>query len=380
MKRWIRRLCALLLCAVLTVPALPRAQGATVYFMALNDTFLGVSDTMPTLYNGVLYVPYTLFSPQVTGVNLGVTATYSALRNRVMLFSSQHQLTFDLAEDSTYDLDGNTYSGRAITRNSMVYLPIAQVCAVFSEIKYTVNYTEYGYLVRVKNNKAVLSDPAFINAAQNMMKNALSRYEQEHPDQPPPVVESPPVVVTPAPGVGSGAAVYPGFAPAKASGLENALDVLKKLELPGIFFLTPQQVEQWDDLVRQLVGEGHFVGLVTEAADAETAAADLAAGQKLLAAVAHCRAGAVLAPGLDEAGAEQLEQLGYVCWQTTADGRGLQGSAASRAAALMKSMVSGEAARNYLLLDENYGAVLGQLLDELVNEDYQLRSPVPTEL
>ena len=39
-KKWIRRLCALILCGVLTLPAVPKAQGAAVYFMAVNDTLL----------------------------------------------------------------------------------------------------------------------------------------------------------------------------------------------------------------------------------------------------------------------------------------------------------------------------------------------------
>lgn len=380
-KKWIKRLCALMLCAVLAVSAVPKAQGATVYFTAVNDTFLGLSDTMPTLYNGVLYVPYTMFSPQVTGVHLGVSATYSALKNRLMLFSSQNQLTFDLQEDTTYDMNGETYSGRAIIRNSMVYLPIGQVCAVFSEVKYTVNYTEYGYLVRVINEKAVLTDDGFIDAAKSSMKNALSRYESEKPTESEPVATTPPpAVVTPAPGAGSGAAVYLGFALGDTTGVDALLSALENRECRGIFFLTAGQMAQWDDLVRRLVGEGHFVGLLTEAGDGDAAAEALAEGRRVLATVARCRVSAVLAPALDAEGLATLEEAGAVCWQTTADGRGLTGSSYTRARALMKEMTGGQSARNYLLLDETCGGSLSGMLAELLGEDYRLCAPVGPEL
>ncbi len=383
MKRWIRRLSALLLCALLTLPALPRAQGATVYFTALNDTLLTLSEVMPTLYNGVLYVPYTVFTPRETGVDLGVTATYSTMKNRVMLFSSQHQLTFDLAEDATYDLDGNSYSGRAITRNSMVYLPIAQVCAVFTELKYTVNYTEFGYLVRLKNSKVILSDSAFINAAENPMRNALSRYEAEHPAETPPPAETSPtptVTPTPTPGVGSGRAVYLAFGPGSAAEPEALLSALDGWECRGLFFFTADELGAEGDRVRRLLGEGHFVGLYTGAEELSAARTELEAARKKLAAAAHCRAAAVLAPNLSEADAAALEAEGWVCWQTTVDGTALEGAARECAEAVRKQMAGEEHTRNYILLDARYGPVLNGLLEDVRREEYRLRSALPTEL
>ena len=381
MKRWIKRLCVLLLCAVLTVCALPKTQGATVYFMAVNDTFLGLSDTMPTLHNGVLYVPYTLFSPQVTGVNLGVTAAYSALKNRVMLYSSQNQLTFDMEQDATYDMNGVFYSGRAMMRNSMVYLPIGQLCAVFSDLEYTVNYTECGYLVRVKNDKAVLSDEGFIDAAQNSMKNALDRYEAGQPTQSDPVEPTPtPAVPTPDPGQGSGAAVYLGFTLEDTAGVDALLSALESRECRGIFFLTAGQMTRWDDLVRRLIGEGHFVGLLAEGGDVDSAMEAVEEGRRVLAAVARCRVSAVLAPALDDEGRAALEQAGIVCWQTTVDGRGQTGSAYARAWTLMDDMTGGQSARNYLLLDETWSGVLSGMTATLLNENYRLRAPVSPEL
>lgn len=376
MKKWGKRLAVLMLCVITLSAAVPVAHGATVYFMAVNDTFLDLNDTsMPTVVNGVLYVPYTMLSAQDTGVNLDVYASYSSAKKRVLVFSSQKQLIFDLENDQTYDMDGTPYPERAVMRNSMAYIPVARVCTVFPEIKYSLNSTNYGYLVRIVNDSAVLSDADFIDAAANPMKNALSRYEAEHPTKEP--TPSAPVV---APSIGSGAAVYLGFALEEINGVDSLLDALDAGESRGLFFFTPEQLEKWDDLVRRLVGEGHFVGLRTDEQETERAAAELAKGQEMLALVAHCRGSAVLAPGLDGAGQESLEQMGYVCWQTTVDGRELEGSSYLRAARIMDDMTGGEEARNYLLLDQRSGNVLSGVLTELLREDYQLRTPVAPEL
>ena len=88
---------------------------------------------------------------------------------------------------------------------------------------------------------------------------------------------------------------------------------------------------------------------------------ELRRGQELLSAAAHCKALVVLAEGADETVTEALEEAGYVCWQTTTDGRVLEGTAYSRATELMREMDGGEEARNYLLLDDSDGEMLTSL-------------------
>lgn len=72
MKRIGKSTAALVLCVVALISAVSPVQGASVYFMAVNDQLLELSDeTMPAMVEGVLYVPYTLLSANATGVNLG---------------------------------------------------------------------------------------------------------------------------------------------------------------------------------------------------------------------------------------------------------------------------------------------------------------------
>lgn len=384
MKRWLKGLAAAVLCAAVMLAVMPAAQGAPVYFMAANDTLQPLSAAnMPTTVGGVLYVPYTLLSSNETGVNLGVYATYSSVRGSVLVYSSRQQLIFNLHENQTYDLDGNLYYERAVMRNSTVYIPLALVCSVFDEIYYSVSSTSYGYLVRVKSSAAVLGDEAFITAAANMMQGSLNRYLVENPE---PEASQPPSE----PGIsGSGAGVYLAFtlsetAEVSAEGVETDLEqVIAALEEEGcqaLFFFTPEQFAQRDDLVRRLLGLGHLVGARLSAGNGKDALTELEQASGLLAEVARCRLSLVLAEGLDEEETARVEQEGYTCWGSTVDGRELEGSGSSRASALIRRLTRGEAARNYVLLSDETGRALSTMLSAVERADFQFRAPVAPAL
>ena len=375
MKQTAKRLTALVLCILVLAAAVPPARGASVYFVAVNNTLLPLeSATMPTEVGGVLYVPYTVLSTGYTGVSLDVYATYNSAQKRVLVYSSQKQLIFDLLADATYDGDGREYGKKAIMRNSMVYLPIDQVCKIFTELKLTVNDTAYGDLIRIKNDKVTLNDAAFIDAAAGMMKNALARYEAANPNSSGPGSRP----STPPAPMGSGAGVYLAFVP-EDDRVDEVLAALEGQDCQGLFFFTPEQLENWAGLVRRLLGEGHFIGLRTDAEDAERAAEELERGRKALAEAAFCRTSVVLAEHLEEENTAALEELGYLCWETTVDGRALEGTASARAEALMQDMTGGEDARNYLLLSGGVSQ-LADILSLFRGEDYQFRAPVATQL
>ena len=121
-KRIGKSTAALVLCVVALISAVSPVQGASVYFMAVNDQLLELSDeTMPAMVEGVLYVPYTLLSANATGVNLGVYATYSAAAGRVLVFSSRKQLVFDLQSNMTYDMNGNFPGVRCVPGRYLLY-------------------------------------------------------------------------------------------------------------------------------------------------------------------------------------------------------------------------------------------------------------------
>jgi hypothetical protein len=346
----------------------------------------------------VLYVPYTMLSISDTGVNLGVYAMYSSSKNQVLVYSNRTQLIFDIQENQTYDLNGNSYDERAILRGSTAYIPVARVCSVFSgDISCSLSSTQYGYLVRVWNSAVVLEDNAFIDAASNMMSSALSRYQQENPSAAPSAsvaasaaptasvtperdpVASPSVSPDPE-GVGDGASVYLAFTQTPDGSLDGVLSALESQGAQGLFLLTLDQMTYQGDLVREILGRGHFIGLSVEADSAQQALSELERGAQVLSDLAHCRLGVVMAEGLDDKALAEVERAGYVCWRTTYDGRGLEGSANARASALAAQLATGETAKNYLLLDDQSGSTLSATLSALGELEFQFRLPLATEL
>lgn len=394
---------AVVLVLILGLTLVPApARGGTVYFMAVNDVPLELSaSNMPFVSGGVLYVPYIMFTSNYTGVSLGVYAVYNSSKGRAMVYSNRKQLIFDLQENQTYDMDGNVYPEQAMRRDSMVYLPIARVCAVFSDlIRYSRCNTPYGQLVRLKNDSVVLGDEAFVAAADKTMSRSLERYLESLPSptpskQPPAQPSAAPShgVSVPEPSptpsesplpTGDGAGVYLGFTldgdvAEWTAGVEDTLAALANQGCAGVFFLTPEQLERQDDLVRRLLGVGHLVGVKISGGDAETALADWGRAEATLAVAARCRPAAALCLGLDESVLQDLRESGVVCWRSGVDGRELKGSAVNRVSALLGQLARGERAKNFLLLDGT-GEGLDGMLSGLVKAEFQLRTPVPTEL
>lgn len=263
-KRIGKSTAALVLCVVALISAVSPVQGASVYFMAVNDQLLELSDeTMPAMVEGVLYVPYTLLSANATGVNLGVYATYSAAAGRVLVFSSRKQLVFDLQSNMTYDMTVISIPNGpfcAIPR----YICPSPGCAMCSgeDIYYTVSRVEYGYLVRVRNSAAELGDEAFIDAAANMMRNYHDRYQKEQPSADPDPQDSGVVPSSPPQVSSSRAGIYLAFTLTEEEDnvVEQVLSALSVRGCRAVFFLTPEQIIQKDDFVRQLLGSGHLVG------------------------------------------------------------------------------------------------------------------------
>ena len=93
MKKWKKRT-ALALVLTLLVALLNTAQAAgNIYLTAVNESVLELtSDTMPTWSGGVLYVPYTVFDSSYTGINLGISSSYSRDGGTVTLYNLQQMM------------------------------------------------------------------------------------------------------------------------------------------------------------------------------------------------------------------------------------------------------------------------------------------------
>ena len=317
MKRWKKGLAAVLLALAVLAALLVPVFGAVgnVNLMAVNERVLETTaENMPRTVGGVLYVPYTMLSNQVNGINLGVSALYSPTRRTVVVTDGQRGVVFDIQSGTAQDLNGAAVSARAMVRDTTVFLPIDWLCQYFGTISCTRTRTPYGTLIRITNSAAILSERDFADAAGMQLADSLRRYLETGGRG---------EGVDPAPSGGvesseppSGAELF--LALRCGPSARECAQLLEGRDQRGLFLFDPEELAGQDGLARRLAGAGHTLGLTLSGGDAESCLAEAARGRELLAAAARYNALVVSAPGLDEKGREELAQAGYVVWTATA--------------------------------------------------------------
>lgn len=389
MKRW-KRSAALVLVLTMLVTLLNTAQAAgNIYLTAVNENLLELtSDTMPTWSNGVLYVPYTVFDGSYTGINLGISSSYSRDEGTVTLYTLQQMVVFDLNRGTCYNpLTEQTLSGRAILRNGRPYVPVAAVCSYFG-LSYSVIDIDEGYIVRIKSSGVVLSDYSFVDSAQNSIRNRIRDYNQANQSQPTPGVLPPTynpeepdtdITVPDDPVDADVIPTYLAFACEDSQGLSEILDTLDSRNQRAIFFFDAQGLEREDDLIFRILGSGYSIGLLAQGRSASAANRLLEQANQTLAQVAYTRTSVVLVP---ESQREELEAEGWICWNETASAVPTQGVGSNTHANQVLSRISGNYSRVYLTLDASSetARVLPTLLRRLSEEGYGVSVPLETRL
>ncbi len=383
-RRLAALLCAVALCfCSLNVHAI---NAGDVYFTAVNDKLLlPLSlDTMPTWVDGRLYVPASVFDSSATGVDLGPYFRQS--NNTVTLYSLRQMLVFDLNRGIAYDQHtGENLSARAVNRNGRIYLPVETVCNFFN-LEDSYNYTQYGYLVRIKNTSARHNDADFIANAATTMSNNLQEFlrSQQSPGTPvppsgidyPTIPENPVLPPEPDDTPKSQTQVYLAFRCDSAEGLSRILDLLDTSGSRAMFFFDPELLVQQDDLIRRAAGSGHSIGLLAEGSSAAESRRLLTRGNELLAHIARTAATAALVPADQR---EALREEGWVCWQETTNAlpRG-QERAAAYAQRILNAMGTRRTVRLTLDDSSQTSRVLPTLLQQLEQKECQVLLPLET--
>ena len=379
MKR-VRRALSLLLCLVmLTAGLIMPAAAAPLYFTSLNDSLEQLTaETMPLWSGGTLYVPLSLFSPSTntTGVDLGLNVSYSAASSKATLFNLRKMLVFDLEEGTCYsDLTGEEFAAQAISRSGRIYVPVGTVCEFFgfSWSYNTLPTVEQGYLVRIKNEDVALDDARFIDAATELIGRRLRDYNQRM--NPKPATPDPQPSQSEENEEKPAAAVYLGFRCDSSQELTAVLDLLDRAGKLGVFFLTPEQLRDWDDPVRRMAGTGHVIGIAAAGEDAAATARLLDAGQRALERTACQRTAVALVPREQR---ERIGQEGWICWQESLNAVPKEGQGSSAFSRSVVRTLSGRGRTAYLTLEGNQiSRVLSTLLRQL--EDGNLTVTVPLE-
>ena len=274
-----KRLLSLLLSVLMLCTLLPpRASAApTLYFTAVNDRMCDLSDeTMPFWQNGLLYVAgATVDGPD----DLGIRYSYNQEKSVAILYKGQRVLYCDLtAGTMENNRTGEQYTGSPIVRSGMVFFPITALAKMF-DLKYSSTKIAYGYLLRIRDDNAVLSDEYFIDAATDPIQKRDAQYERAHAaaEQ---ENETPAQVETPV--RRDDLTVYLLLPAANGSMLTQLLSTLENYQSHATLLLTPELLESAGDGVRRAAATGNAVALRIDAATAAEALAQIERGNDAL--------------------------------------------------------------------------------------------------
>lgn len=389
-------LCAaiLLLGLVLQAAAAGEDWDANVIFLGLNDSPMPLNDsTMPIRVGGTIYVPYTTFvANQNGGIKLGVfDGGQNKTQNTLALFNSDAKnLTFDLRTGVSYDYypNGERKTPTAIIRNGQIYVSASSTCAYFGlectqgNIVFGTKYYPY---IRIHNADASLSDQQFRGSVttpyliqlQNYYRTVTAQTGGETGGESTPPSASLP---TPAPDSRDERAVrvYLALRCDTGEAGEAVLDALAREGRAALLLFPADRLAQRDDLIRRAMGEGHVVGLFTQADTPAAAREELQAANELLAHIGRTSTRIVLAK--DRSVADTLESEGWLCWQGNLSGLPEGRGSGTVYSELLRALEARENTARITLDDSaTSAAVLGRLLTALREDRYDYHVAVETE-
>lgn len=362
-------LAVLLLAQAVCVQAF--AAGKTVYFTAVNDNVLAMSDdTMPFWSGGYLYIPGSVFTGYVRE-DIGIAYTYNASKQMAALYAvgkSGRSLAFDLTKTYAQDNLGNTYYPTAIRRGDTVFVPASLVAEVFGLAYSTVSLSgsnavtgnDRGWLVWLRESDYVLQASQFADAARSQMSARYEQYlkskesSQQTPD-PEQAEEN-----------FDGKSVYLCFRASDPERVSALLDTLDRQGAQAAFFCTEAFLAEQGDLLRRMVSTGQAVGLLAEGTDSEEVLAQLERGNVALYSATCGRTRLAYLPSADSAAAELA---GYCCLEPAIDRTGYGLRSGTQAAALLQKISSRRGDLSVWLEDNVSAAGLSAFLTAAKNAE-----------
>lgn len=374
----------------------PAGAASGIYFTAVNDQLLSLSSsTMPIIRDGTVFVPYSVFNPDVAKVSVGVFYSRNTSENTITLFDKQKILTFDLKRGYSYTKD-NAYTAKATARNGIIYIPVYFVCNYFG-LDYSYLSTDQGPLIRIKNSSAVLSDYGFTRAAKQMMLQYLKEYKQSTAGEGKETAAPQPIPSSsgggsPKPNASSAPSNAPTTQEPEKAGLvflafscsasgtgKTLLDTLDAADLSAFFFFRPGDLAANDDLVRRMVGSGYGIGLNLTGNEGNAEAA-LAEGNALLASIARVSTRMLIAPNATNEQKAAWTKAGYIVWESNITSTYTGTSSYSMAQALEKKIDRKALTARVLLGDGGLTAgALPHILNYLNKNGYEMRPITETD-
>ena len=396
---WKRLLAGLCAAAVLTVLVQVWAAGeewdANVIFLALNDSPVPLSDsTMPINVGGTIYLPYFMLDAnQNGGVRLGIiNGGQDKVRNTLTLYNTEPKnLTFDLRTGLSYDYipDGERQTPTAIIRNGQIYVSASSTCSYFG-VRYIYSNIQFGDksypYIRIRTDNVSLDDAFFKSSATTTYLIQLQNYYRLVTGQggdgagtptAAPETSAPPQTTQDGQDR-RGVRVYLAVRGDTGAAGPEMLDELRRYGWGCLLLVPVDEVARRDDLIRQAVGQGHVVGLITGAGDPEQAQRELEQANEVLAHVALTGTRSVLAE--DPAVAQELERAGWLCWDEDIDARPGERSGSTVYRQIIRELEERERQAGITLDDSSASAeALSRLLTALREDGYSVRLAVESE-
>lgn len=377
-----KKKCLAVLCAVaLTVGlfVVPAQASNGLFFLSLNDTLPAQSAQItPIQSSGWVYVPVTVFSNRVTGINFGIYYGFSDNNESLIFYNlSGKTMTFDLVSGTATATGGDPpVPGKVIRQNGIYYVPAYAICRYFG-LSYSFYSTDYGPLLRIKDSSAVLSDALFISSATSMMRSRYNSYYGQNGSSTPttpttpetpvqPEVEKPQVTEKTPPQF----SLYVGLRASQGRDITPALNALSSAQATAIVFFPADSLAASADQVRQAAGRGHRVGLIPTGETAKEQLQSVEEGAKLLSRILHQETWFVLS------GEKALADAGYLCWSpglTAAD------DDATRLYERIVNACEGKKNSRVLLDGTISGAVLTGVLTQLAQDGDTFMAPRETQ-
>ena len=269
-KRLVALLCLLAALVAILVPwSTAAGPYEDIYLVGVNDSvilrFIS-ADQMPVQRAGVLYVPYTVLD----NTELGLSYAMNRTGGTFTIFNRKQTLIFPLNGSNSTDKAGAEYSGRVITRNGVVFIPIRFVASYFG-----LTYSYYSItlsdgtvpIARIRTSQSVLGDTQFGNTAAQLVAGPLSQYVASQVQTVTPTPSSNP---SPSPSAQPNPSnISFAVACTDGSGFSQLLTTFENARLSALFLFSPDDLLTRDDDVRAAAARGHQIGLLLGRDDPE---------------------------------------------------------------------------------------------------------------
>lgn len=257
----------LTVCIFTLLFALPAGADGEV-FVAAGNTVLPLTDAMPIRSSGVWYIDYQCF----TKGSLSVNSSYNAAERRLVLYTWDTTLIFDLNKTVAYTAaEKIPYKAVSFAASGTVYVPVQFTAQMLG--------FEYSYLpelpmIRIKRSSDIPNN-MFTYIAQNEIPDLLAAYkaskEQQSTGNIAPPQQTQPEDDNPEDGTVR-KNIRLSFNITDGKNFKSILDTLSRYGYRATFFVQGSAIPECDNELRRAVCAGHAIGTLSQNGDADFSA------------------------------------------------------------------------------------------------------------